>query len=176
MESLRRRKMVRLFDVFDANGNGFLEAADLELVATNAAKLRGHAIGSPEHKKLHALYMGIWQAQQATKDRIPKEEWLAARDKVLADKQAFMQKWIDGLADTLFRIVDANGDDRISLQEYEDFLKIHGRDPKDAALIFPKLDVDGDGFVSREEMKKAVVEFYFSDDATSPGNWLFGEV
>src|SRR5262249_32334115 len=109
-------------------------------------------------------------------DRIPKDVWLAARDKVLADKQAFMQKWIDGLADVLFRVIDANGDDRISLQEYKDFLTVHGRNPVDADLIFPKIDTDNDGFVSREEMKKAVVEFYYSDDASSPGNWLFGEV
>src|SRR5436190_20989952 len=95
-ESLRRRKMTRLFEMLDANSDGFLEVADFELITERAAKIRNLTPTSPELQRFRELVMNIWKAQQAVtpKARIPRDEWLAAREAVLADKQGFRQRLI----------------------------------------------------------------------------------
>jgi hypothetical protein len=57
-------------------------------------------------------------------------------------------------ADTWFAGADANGDDRVSLTE-----ATAGKTPEETSRIteiFGKVDVDSDGFVSRQELRRGV--------------------
>jgi hypothetical protein len=49
-----------------------------------------------------------------------------------------------------------------------------GIDPTYSSEAFRRLDRDGDGELSHEEFRAAIVEFYLSDDENAPGNWLLG--
>jgi Ca2+-binding EF-hand superfamily protein len=40
--------------------------------------------------------------------------------------------------------------------------------------VFPRLDVNGDGHLSREEFRDLWAEFWRGDDQTSPSQWVFG--
>ena len=39
---------------------------------------------------------------------------------------------------------------------------------------FNKLDVNGDGELSKEDFWQLANDFFFTDDLTLPGNWLLG--
>ncbi len=41
--------------------------------------------------------------------------------------------------------------------------------------IFARLDIDGDGQISRDELAQRVAEFVASEDERAAGNWLYGE-
>jgi Ca2+-binding EF-hand superfamily protein len=44
----------------------------------------------------------------------------------------------------------------------------------EAADAFRRLDLDRDGYLSREEIFQNMKEYYFTDDPNAPGNWFFG--
>ena len=44
-----------------------------------------------------------------------------------------------------------------------------------AETAFEHLDLDGDGFLSREEFVQLIDEFYTSDDPDAAGTWLYGK-
>jgi Ca2+-binding EF-hand superfamily protein len=44
----------------------------------------------------------------------------------------------------------------------------------EAEKCFDKIDLNGDGYVSRSELVDLVGQFYLSSDPTAPGNLLFG--
>jgi hypothetical protein len=46
--------------------------------------------------------------------------------------------------------------------------------PADARAAHARLDQDGDGLVSTDDLLAAVRGFYFSEDPDGPGAWLFG--
>lgn len=40
--------------------------------------------------------------------------------------------------------------------------------------VFPRLDLDGDGYLSRAEFGELWADFWRGDDPASPGQWVFG--
>jgi Ca2+-binding EF-hand superfamily protein len=49
-----------------------------------------------------------------------------------------------------------------------------GLPPDSLNEAFTALDTDGDGHLSRTEIRTAVDEYYTSEEPDTPGNWLFG--
>ncbi len=75
-----------------------------------------------------------------------------------------------------FNIVDADGNGEISLAEYKDILVAWGgkEKEKEAASCFEKLDLNGDGIISKDEFVKNLKEYWLSNDPEVPGNYLYG--
>lgn len=44
----------------------------------------------------------------------------------------------------------------------------------DAREVFRRLDQDGDGLITRDDLLEAIREYYFYDDPHSAGSWLLG--
>ncbi len=60
------------------------------------------------------------------------------------------------------------------LEEYKTIFQIW-RLPEDLAVeIFPKLDLNGDGGITKDELVELVQQFHGSDDPDAPGNLFFG--
>lgn len=81
------------------------------------------------------------------------------------------QPFIDAVMD----IADADGDGRVDEEEYVKwYTALMSIPPEEAAEAFSHLDRDGSGYLSHEEMREAVQEYYFSEDPDAPGNWMTG--
>jgi Ca2+-binding EF-hand superfamily protein len=62
----------------------------------------------------------------------------------------------------------------VSEQEYKNYLLTIQVTEAEAADAFRRLDLDRDGYLSREEIFQNMKEYYFTDDPNAPGNWFFG--
>lgn len=178
LSELQTRKLTRRFKVSDADNNNVIERIDFERIAERSAELWGWASDSPEYKKLHANLMGWWSGMQAAADvdqsnQITLQEWLDYHDRIIHDP-ALYQATIGAVIEFDLQVYDLDGDGALNLGDYAAFFKSLGLSKEAAAEVFPKLDRNGDGFISRSELLQLVDEFFRGDDPQAAGNWMMG--
>ena len=180
LTDFQKRKLTVLFDLYDVNKDGFEEQADFELIVQNLATTLGVQAGSPEYNRLYAAHMAVWNNGRQLvgspgSQRVTREEHLAGYDRLLSDKDNFLAT-VGSWSDSLIELSDRDGDGRLSQQEYVANLRSFTVDEAAANEAFRRLDLDGDGYLTHEEISRGVEEFFYSDDPEAPGNWLVGPI
>jgi Ca2+-binding EF-hand superfamily protein len=179
LTNLQKRKLTRFFNVWDANGDGVITTADPAQVAQNLAELRGLEPGSPEHEGFYAGFMlyqnDFLQAVDVDESgQVTLDEWLAYHDEMLQDDQRF-EGTVLMVVEVMFALMDQDGDGRITLEEYGTWMRGMRIAEQDITeKVFQKLDLNGNGTVSKAEMLQLTREFFHSDDPEARGNWALG--
>lgn len=172
-------KLERQFDALDVDQDGFLSWTDYETLGRrylDAYKVdkddrRAHAILAMT--QMHWVELLRHAAVDA--DRLTKEQYVTATRLLAVDTSRFQM--IDGSSHAIFDLVDADGDNEISRQEFGRMLReVWKSDAPEALQAFDTLDTDGDGAISRVEFIRSVREHYLSDDPKAPGSLFFGQV
>ena len=176
LTDLQRRKMSRLFKVYDADGNGFIEESDLLRIAHNFAEQRGLAPGSEGYNQLRAKFLFVWEYLQKFGDpnrdyAVSLSEFLSYAQEVLEENYASI---IGSTGSFLFELIDADGDGSITQDEFRLFFRAYGIEEGLVKDIFEKLDLNADSTISAEEFAKLGYDFHYSDDPLNPANWFFG--
>jgi Ca2+-binding EF-hand superfamily protein len=173
-------KIHAAFDHLDRDGDGVLTEEDHVIMGRAVAGGLGHTADSPEEDAIIAAYLGIWRDLHLPMDtdgdgRISRDEFVAATAGLLTDPDT-ADKVLGTLADRVLDIADRDQDDRITVAEYTAFIRGHapGLTPTQVHEAFGHLDGDGDGRVSRAELRRTVIEYFTSPDPEAPGNWYFG--
>jgi Ca2+-binding EF-hand superfamily protein len=171
---LQRRKIAGVFEAMDIDGDGFLHKADFEALSGRWTSLRGWAPGSPGYVRLNTIMMGWWSAlclASATDgaQRIDIDDVLR-----LVDRLPAMSDSMAATANAMFDAIDENGDEEISRLEYHQLIEAWNGVPTDTDDIFPLLDLDSDGHISRAEFLELWTEFWAGDNPAAPGTWVFG--
>jgi Ca2+-binding EF-hand superfamily protein len=170
----QRRKIAGVFHAMDADSDGFLDKADFEALTARWTGIRGSAPGSAEHELLTAIMMGWWDTLLAASDvdrddKVTLDEVLLVVDQLGAQSDA-----VHGTADAMFRAIDENADGQISAAEYRQLIQAWNGCETDTGEVFPILDLDGDGYLSKDEFAALWTEFWAGDNPESPGTWVFG--
>lgn len=179
LTNLQKRKLTRFFDVWDANDDGVITTKDPEQVAQNLAELRGLKPGSPEHEGFCNGFMSyqndFLQAVDVDKSgRVTLEEWLAYHDEMLQSEERFERTALMSI-EVMFGLMDRNGDGKITLEEYGGWMKAFRIGEQGITEeVFQKLDLNGNGILSKEEVLHLTREFFYSDDPDARGNWALG--
>jgi Ca2+-binding EF-hand superfamily protein len=178
LTDLQKRKLTSWFNLCDLDKNGALEARDYERLIDNVARERGFAAGSAGYDQIRAGYMRGWQqverfADAATPGKVGLAQFLDSHDEMLSDRKLF-DALILGVAESIIKLSDQDGDGRLSEREYTSNMGAYGLDAAHARAAFARLDRDADGYIGKDELLKDVEEFYYSDDPAAPGNWLVG--
>lgn len=179
LTDLQRIKYAKHFHLRDINHDGFVESADYEQYAQNMAKIRGWQPGSPAYERVLSRHMDVWNyfwkpADADGDDRVTLDEHLEFFDNLI-------EHYTDHDADVsrqhtliLFDTLDADGDGKITAAEYRQFFEAAGVDTSWAGDVFARLDLNGDGYLTKDEFEGHHWAFFTSDDPASPGNWFYG--
>lgn len=177
LTDLQKRKLTRFFTVFDLNKDGFIQRQDYMMLAENIAKSKGFPPHSPLARRVKEVIMRVWENLEILADKnhdhqIILEEFLKYRDKLHQDETKYADLVAAGL--TIFDLLDLNKDGKVVESEFVSFYKLFHLGEDLAKEIFPKLDTDSNGYLTREDVLRLGREFDLGDDPSAPGNWLFG--
>lgn len=178
LTDLQKRKLTKLFSLYDSDYTGVLVKKDFELMFQKLSTLRNWSKRSPRYMVLEDKLMRKWQKLRQKADthhnkEVSIDEWLVYYDEILADSQAYAEE-ISGLMDLVFDVFDSDEDGKISQQEWGHLLATFNESPVYAPLVFPALDADQDGWLTKDEVLQLFQDFCSGDDPQSPANSMFG--
>lgn len=168
------------FDHLDRDGDGTLTEHDHVLMGQDVARTLGYAAGSAEEQAVVDAYLHIWNGLHTAHAAdaaagISKDEFTASVSTLSTDAGK-ADEVLGGLADAVMKAADADGNGQLSVAEYTAFVQGHAPGLADAEVreAFGHLDRDGDGHLTRTELRQTVIEYFTSADPDAPGNWYFG--
>ncbi|MBJ7903609.1 EF-hand domain-containing protein [Streptomyces sp. NPDC003656] len=170
-------KLERSFDALDANSDGYLDWTDYQKLGDRyiqAYKL------DKDDRRARALqtfcqiyWLELLRHAGVDADRLTKDQFVTANRLAVIDTSRL--NVTEGGGHAIFDVIDVDGDNEISKDEFARFLKdVWQSDAPDAMESFTRLDTDGDGAISRQEFIRAIREHYFSNDPEAPGSLFFG--
>ncbi|GAA3011216.1 EF-hand domain-containing protein [Actinokineospora diospyrosa] len=183
MTSQKQRNLEAMFEIFDVGGDGYLSAADFAAHAESTCGALRLPAGSPHWTTIHAALDAWWEhllrhsdgtTAVATGPAIPTVDCVTVMENKLVDDEVFFAATVGPIADTVFRVLDADGDDSISTEEYVAVYLASGLSRDIAVDAFAKIDTNGDGRIDRGEFVAVVRDAFTSNDPDSPGAWFFG--
>lgn len=160
--SLRNDYFKKWFDHFDRNGDGKLDAKEIEHAPTGAAMLQfmrpDSFFGKPPSKQVMRLADFVKDASASVTfadfARYYDKQGVAALQVSSDPAGAYYQEVDDGL----FKLLDRNGDGKISKQELDD-----------AFDVLMKLDTNDDEYVSTQEIVPGISIPFGSGTPMKPG-------
>jgi Ca2+-binding EF-hand superfamily protein len=179
MTPVQRRKWTNLFHVFDVNSDGLVSREDHVDIAGLASAHHGHAPGSAADKEFRAKLWPVWEALESAADRdgdqaVTLDEFLDYFDDVIDAPRGEVTEIHRFAVRGILDMVDLDGDEGLNRQEYEALLKVYRIDERLAEISFPRLDLDGDGYISNDELMRLYADWFHGSDPQAPGNYLFG--
>jgi Ca2+-binding EF-hand superfamily protein len=172
-------KLERQFDSLDANHDGNLDWSDYQKLAdryTQAYRLdksdrRARALNS----FCQIYWLELLRHAGVDSDRLTRDQFVTANRLAAIDTSRL--NVAEGGGHAIFDVIDVDGDNEISRDEFARFLRdVWKSDAPDAMDSFTRLDTDGDGVISRHEFIRAVREHFLSNDPNAPGSMFFGHV
>jgi Ca2+-binding EF-hand superfamily protein len=173
-----QRKLHSMFRMLDLDSDGYLDRKDAERLAGNFRREFGWSETSDEYRRVLDKHVAVYDSLREFADtnrdgKITIEEWTAHWHNVRRDPALFNQL-LAGLAQDLFDAIDGDRDGKITVKEYKLMFRLHDQDDALAVEAFDKLDQSGSGKISKVEYVERLREFYTSEQADAPGNWLLG--
>jgi Ca2+-binding EF-hand superfamily protein len=180
LTELQQKKLKKLFDAYDFDSSQSLAKSDFESLIEDLTSKLEYQKGSADYQRVESELLEFWNGLQQKAGLSPDgevtlEAWLSYFDNLLLDEN-FPSAGIDYGVNLIFNIIDKDGDDKISLEEYTQLLKSWRISDSEVSGIYSKLDLNGDGSLSREELKQLYHDFYYSNDPDAPGNSIHGLV
>lgn len=181
LTDIRRRKLIKLFSMYDACNMGILKISDFARVATNLAELRGWRSGSANYESLLNKYMYRWMhMRSAIKAKVNRQidatisvdEWLAYHTAIAEEGR--QQQELDSLVSIVLEVVDADESGHLDRDEWRNLFKVFNIPVVYVEETFKHIDKNQDGTLTQDEILPLLEEFYGSDDPNASGNQMFG--
>lgn len=172
-------KLERQFEMLDADKDGRVNAAEFAKIADRvitAYKLDRDDRRARALRAMNQMYwMELVRHSGAESDALTKDEFVMGNRLATIDTSRL--NVTEGLAHATFDIMDTNGDNEISRDEFLRFQRdVWQVEAPEAMEVFAQVDMDGDGAISRMEFVRTVREYFMSMDPSAPGSMLFGRV
>ncbi|MEU6199267.1 hypothetical protein [Streptomyces sp. NPDC047061] len=166
-------RVLRLFDLIDTSRNGYIDRDDLPRTADDAAGAEVQRA-----RIVQALITGVIKAGDANMDtRVTKDEMSSCVERTMVGKSASdLPGYIREVTAGVFALMDADGNGKVGKSEFEKYLKARNVTDPSAAGEFARLDRDGDGSLTLEDLGHATHGFFTAPEYDVPEHWLFAAV
>lgn len=179
LSNVKIAKFRHYFDMTDANNDGVVTKADFELAAEQTVKELEFAPDSEQAEQLIDSVMSYWESLSQHADvnhdgRVELQEWLDHWESITSS-QEMIDQLVGGYGQMVLAVYDRDGDGRLSYEDFSAYYRGHQIPEENCKLAFEKMDADQDGYVDNREFFNTAMQYFTSEDATSPGNYLFGD-
>ncbi|MEO1256609.1 MAG: hypothetical protein AAFY41_17205 [Bacteroidota bacterium] len=180
LSAFQKEKISHYFRVvLDQDRNGVLEVNDFREIGESLCLLWMFKPDTEEYNKVINRSIQSWKMFQKyfeTQGGEANEEHFIEffEDILKPGNESLYKSWVIRMISSIFDSFDVNNDGVISVNEYSDMFMCYHIPIRHSAKAFVKLDRDGDDFITKKELMKAVDEFFRSSNEKAPGNWLFG--
>jgi len=178
LTTLQKQKFDNYFRHLDRDGDGVIEWEDFEAVVENIRTARGWEAQDERHRRLVEAQRYYWQKLSEIVDtdgdgKISPAEFQAFHESIgrEIDAQGKPPAWAVALVHAYHRVLDANGNGTIGVNEYAVYLKALGA-TTEPAEAFGRLDLDRDGKIDIDEMEELYTQYVISNNPSDPGNYL----
>jgi len=179
LSEVQEKKLRHFFSVMDDDGNHILEPDDFTAVAHKISDILEYPKKSSKRLQLHVrsyrLFIQLLADIGKEETNITLEEWLGLFDRILHGKSTYIKNYVYRTASYIFSLFDQDGNRYIDKDEYRDMFRVYGINEAYLENGFGKLDINGDGQLSKNEIIKGMTDFFLSSDPEAPGNWIFGD-
>ncbi len=177
LNPIRERKLSHLFQILDRNHDGILTREDFEQVIDEITNIREWKWGTSEYEELHFFWMGFCNRLEVWADRngdgkITEPEWLWYLEQML---DRFEASYIEqAFINISLKVMDFSQDNQVSRDEFTKFYQVYEIDTEEAHQAFLHLDLNKNGYLTKDELTILLNEFFYSENPQSPGNWFWG--
>lgn len=175
LSDLQRKKLPNLFHLHDTDRDGALRRDDYVQFPRDLARARGLEIGSPEERELSARFLAGWESLSdfTVGGGVTVDGWLAYWERVLATDGMYEQ-FAGSMGEYIFLMLDGDGDGVVGRDEFLHFYRAYDMDDAEAGRTFDRLDLNGSGSLTQDEIGVLLRQYFLSDDPDAPGNVFFG--
>jgi Ca2+-binding EF-hand superfamily protein len=161
-DRLRRR-----FEKWDVDGDGVLDRSDFEEEAGRVAQAFGKGVNSPEGRALRNAFLDLFdyhatEAGIGPHGQLSEEQFVDINERLMFERgESRFDRVLRPVLEALVGLCDDNGDGQINQWEFTNWLKGVGVGPAEARTAFQRIDANGDGELSVEELLAAVRNFHY---------------
>lgn len=175
----QQSKIDHRFELLDADGDGYITAADFDEIVAKVCDAFDFADGSPQYEKLQLIHLSLWDGLSegvggGGAQRLDREQFTAVYVQNFIETEGGYDQSMGLLPETVFEVVDEDDDGVLHIDELARWISAYGVREDDARRALTALDREGEGVLSLDELRQALKEFYIGDDPAAPGNDLFG--
>lgn len=178
---LLHRKIELCFGHFDADDDGFIDREDLLTLGSQLLSRFGEPVTSLRGVELMDGMTRFWDAlvdvaDQDGDERLDLDEYRDAMLGAFVESDEGFDASFRPLAEAVCALLDTDGDGEVSEREFAVWQDVFRTAPEDRDEAFRRLDTDGSGSLTVDELLSAIREYYRSPDADAAGNWLYGPI
>ncbi|WP_018349752.1 EF-hand domain-containing protein [Longispora albida] len=174
----QRQKYTRRFRLLDLDGDGYVQESDFGSLGRRMIAASGSAEDPARAAEISEVYRDGWHRLCAatgtsTDDRVARDDFVAACVASLDSGSGF--DWV--ILPTVNAVLtgfDLDRDGILSADEFSAWLRGNGIGPGAITETLRRVDRDGDGKITAEDLMTMAEEFYRSNDPDAPGNWILG--
>lgn len=163
--ALANDRLRKRFARWDVDGNGRLEMKDLKDEATRIAQGFGKDGNAEEVRPLQEAFEGLYgylASKSGSQAGVTEEQFLQVTGDLLFNEgEAAFNRALGPVVKALVGLSDTNRDGVLDASEFEAWLTGIGLPRSEAAEVFQKVDKDGNGQLTEEELLYAVREYHF---------------
>lgn len=176
---IQKLKAYNLFLAFDVEKSGYLDKADLDVLARQIAQSQGQDVGSPLYGELQAKLVAYWNQMMTSLDRdgdrrISADEFWKFAGQIMKNPMGPQEQSILAISDVIFTMADKDSSGSLSPREFAQCVRAYGVKEATAAAAFWLIDRDKSGRISREEFQTFMRDVFQSRALNDAAALVFG--